>query len=340
MTGGNPTVSLRVRPDLVEVGVTLHVQGAGSHLAAVLLFERAVRRLAELVPPGATVTPLDFAASSPTDTPASAAERALDLVLLDMQGRLVAAKKQVAVAIADEKRLLKQVETERGLTAEGSEHARRAAAFEKEWTEQRAAVEELKAALLELSSRIEAAKREKGLLSARMKRAEAKARIDEVAHSGDPGALDDALGAMRRVVDAAELEAEVFATRRLRLVTTPAVDAVRPATEPAVDAERPAPAPSPAAAPAPPAQGDARSTVRALLRMPLDAGASFWERARGFAALEDAMRGFAAEATKQNPMVAVAFDAPVFRATDTRGSLEQRSVGLDEVELIMRAAAT
>ena len=45
-------------------------------------------------------------------------EKMLNQMLLDMQGQMVEAKKQVAVAIADEKRLQKQFEQEKQLSVE------------------------------------------------------------------------------------------------------------------------------------------------------------------------------------------------------------------------------
>src|SRR5690349_13702310 len=50
-------------------------------------------------------------------------EKMLNQMLLDMQEQLVSAKKQVAVSIADEKRLLQQYEQEKKLSQEWEKRA-------------------------------------------------------------------------------------------------------------------------------------------------------------------------------------------------------------------------
>src|SRR5690606_1084890 len=50
-------------------------------------------------------------------------EKMLNQMLLDMQEQLINAKKQVAIAIADEKRLLKQYEDEKSKAKEWEEKA-------------------------------------------------------------------------------------------------------------------------------------------------------------------------------------------------------------------------
>jgi phage shock protein A len=127
-------------------------------------------------------------------------EKMLNQVLLDMQSSLVEAKKQVAVAIADEKRLQKQLETEqekgkewerkamiavranddtlaREALARKQEHDNIGAQYQQQWLAQKAAVDKLKDALRLLNNKIEEAKRKKNILVARKKRAEAQKTI-------------------------------------------------------------------------------------------------------------------------------------------------------------------
>ena len=114
-------------------------------------------------------------------------EKMLNQMLIDMQQQLVDAKKQVAVAIADEKRLRKQYENERKLAVEWekkamlavkagndglakqalarkTEHEKTAVGYEQQWQAQKAAVDQLKGALQGLNNKIQEAKRKKNLL--------------------------------------------------------------------------------------------------------------------------------------------------------------------------------
>lgn len=129
-------------------------------------------------------------------------EKMLNQMLLDMQEQLITAKKQVAVSIADEKRLKAQHTQEFELAQEWekkamlavkagndqlamqalerkTEHEKLANGFEEQWTAQKASVEQLKAALVQLNEKINDAKRKKNLLIARAKRAEAQKTINE-----------------------------------------------------------------------------------------------------------------------------------------------------------------
>jgi phage shock protein A len=129
-------------------------------------------------------------------------EKMLNQVILEMNTQLGEAKKQVALSIADEKRLAKQFETERataeewerkammavragddGLAKEAllrqGEHGSLSAEFERQWHKQKTAVEQLKTALRTLNNKIEEAKRKKNVLVARKKRAEAQKAIHE-----------------------------------------------------------------------------------------------------------------------------------------------------------------
>src|SRR3954471_613013 len=129
-------------------------------------------------------------------------EKMLNQVILEMNTQLVEAKKQVALSIADEKKLAKQFETERATAEEWErkammavragddelakealarqkEHQTLAAELETQWQKQNSAVGNLKNALRMLNGKIEEAKRKKNVLVARKKRAEAQKAIHE-----------------------------------------------------------------------------------------------------------------------------------------------------------------
>src|SRR5690606_37825353 len=129
-------------------------------------------------------------------------EKVLNQVIADMREQLARAKQEVAVAIADERKLRAQVDEERKQAADWEnrailaicegrddlakqalirqqEHAERAAALEETWRRQADETEKLKVALRELNDRIEEAKRKKNLLIAKQKRAQAQKRIHE-----------------------------------------------------------------------------------------------------------------------------------------------------------------
>ena len=133
-------------------------------------------------------------------------EKMLNQVLVDMKQQLVEAKKQVAVAIADEKRLKKQYEQERSKAEEWerkamlavkagddnlakaalqrrSDHEEIAKTLQQQWEAQKASVEELKQALRGLDQKIEEAKRKRNILVSRQKRAEAQRTINETLSS-------------------------------------------------------------------------------------------------------------------------------------------------------------
>jgi phage shock protein A len=157
-------------------------------------------------------------------------EKMLNQMLLDMQQQLVEAKKQVAVAIADEKRLQKQHETERTLAAEWekkamlaikanndelakmalqrkTEHEKLAVGYEQQWAQQKTAVDQLKVALQQLNNKIEEAKRKKNLLIARAKRAEAQRTIAETMDGISSTSAFETMARMEEKIDKAEAEA-------------------------------------------------------------------------------------------------------------------------------------
>ncbi|MBR9989810.1 MAG: PspA/IM30 family protein [Gemmatimonadetes bacterium] len=129
-------------------------------------------------------------------------EKMLNQVLIDMREQLAKAKQEVAVAIADERKLRSQVETEqksahdwehRAMLAVGEgrddlakqallrqhEHMERALSLEETWRRHSEETERLKDSLRALNDKIEEAKRKKNLLVAKQKRAQAQKRIHE-----------------------------------------------------------------------------------------------------------------------------------------------------------------
>ncbi len=158
-------------------------------------------------------------------------EKMLNQVVLEMSTQLTEAKKQVAASIADEKRLAKQLEQEQAKAAEweqrammalrnGSdelakealarkrEHEQLAAAYQEQWTKQKAAVEQLKKALRMLNDKIEEAKRKKNVLIARKKRAEAQRAIQETMSGLKDQSAFETFDRMAAKVDQIEAEAE------------------------------------------------------------------------------------------------------------------------------------
>src|ERR671923_1617215 len=130
-------------------------------------------------------------------------EKMLDQILIQMRQQLVEAKREVAVAIADEKRLGVQLESEleqvrewerratmavqkgeddlaREALRRKADHEQIAIGYKKQWDAQQASTENLKNALRALSEKIEEAARKKNLLVARQKRAEAQKHVHEV----------------------------------------------------------------------------------------------------------------------------------------------------------------
>src|SRR5256712_280297 len=141
-------------------------------------------------------------------------EKMVNQLIVDMRSQLAKAKQLVAAAIADEKRLSAQVDTEkksaedwerRAVLAvqEGrddlakqallrhNEHAQGAVQLHETWVKHREETEKLKLSLRQLNDRIEEAKRKKNILIARQKRAEAHKRIQETMSSiGDKSAFE------------------------------------------------------------------------------------------------------------------------------------------------------
>ncbi len=129
-------------------------------------------------------------------------EKMLNQIILDMRDQLAKSKREVASAIADERKLKSQLEGERKQVREWEsramlavnegrddlakqalvrqqEHAERAASLEGTWQAQAAETEKLKGSLRQLNDKIEEAKRKRNLLVAKQKRAQAQRRIHE-----------------------------------------------------------------------------------------------------------------------------------------------------------------
>lgn len=158
-------------------------------------------------------------------------EKMLNQMMIDMQEQLILSKKQVAVAIADEKRLFAQLDVEKTKTQEWekrammavhagddqlatqalerqADHAKMAQSFEQQWQAQKMAVDKLKEALQKLSDKIEDAKRKKNLLVARAKRAEAQQTITETMSGMTTNNAFETMGRMEEKIQNMEAEAE------------------------------------------------------------------------------------------------------------------------------------
>jgi len=159
-------------------------------------------------------------------------EKMLNQLIIDMQTQLLESKKAVALAIADEKKLARELENQetqaqewekRAMLAvrEGKddlakeallrkqEHDNASSEYRKQWESQKASVEKLKDSLRELQTKIEEAQRKKNLLIARAKRAEAQQKIQSTISSLDGNRTAfDAFDRMAQKVDQMEAQAE------------------------------------------------------------------------------------------------------------------------------------
>jgi phage shock protein A len=161
-------------------------------------------------------------------------EKMLNQILVDMRSQLAKAKQQVAAAIADEKRLRDQADSERRQSddwekramlavQEGrddlakqalvrqSEHFQHAEQLELTWQSHQAETEKLKASLRELNDKIEEAKRKKNLLLARQRRAQAQKRIAETMSSLSEKSAFEAFARMEERIDQNERQIKASA---------------------------------------------------------------------------------------------------------------------------------
>ncbi|HEX7239440.1 MAG TPA: PspA/IM30 family protein [Longimicrobiaceae bacterium] len=157
-------------------------------------------------------------------------EKMLNQVILDMREQLTKAKQEVAVAIADERRLKAQVEEEykqaqdwerramlavnqgrddlaRQALLRHQEYAERAQSLHETWQRHAAETEKLKDALRQLNTKIEEARRKKNLLIAKQKRAQAQRRIHETMSGLSDSSAFDAFGRMAERIEENERRA-------------------------------------------------------------------------------------------------------------------------------------
>jgi phage shock protein A len=167
-------------------------------------------------------------------------EKMLNQLVIDMNEQLIEAKKQVALSIADEKKLERQMlenQTQAGewerkamlavkagkddLAKEAlvrqQEYVGYAGQFKKEYDSQHSSVEQLKDALRQLQAKIEEANRKKNLLIARAKRAEAQKTIQKTMGTLAGGSSFDTFDRMAAKVD--QLEAEADAAKELGAIS-------------------------------------------------------------------------------------------------------------------------
>jgi phage shock protein A len=172
-------------------------------------------------------------------------EKMLNQLIMEMNEQLIESKKSVASAIADEKRLQRQLIEQRRnnelweqramdavragkddlakqALVRKQEHAEYATSYQEQYDAQHTSVEQLKSSLRQLQQKIEEASRKKNLLIARAKRAEAQQRIQAtISATGNTSAFD-AFDRMADKVEQAEAEAE--ATDDLAKLDTGDVD--------------------------------------------------------------------------------------------------------------------
>lgn len=159
-------------------------------------------------------------------------EKMLNQTVLDMQEQLAKAKQQVAIAIADEKRLERSYLENQQLTEQWMDKAKLAVQkssdelakaalerkveyenlateYKKQWVAQKDAVEKLKVSLRDLERKVEEAKRQKDLLIARNKRAIAQKQIHQtMAGMATNAGVFNTFDRMKRKVDDQEARAE------------------------------------------------------------------------------------------------------------------------------------
>jgi phage shock protein A len=169
-------------------------------------------------------------------------EKMLNQLIIEMQEQLLESKKAVAMAIADEKKLERELQNQEAQAQEWEkkamlavksgkddlareallrkqEYDNAALTYRKQWQDQKNSVEKLKESLRELQNKIEEAQRKKNLLIARAKRAEAQQKIQNTISSvnGNRSAFD-AFDRMAQKVD--QMEAQAEAAKELEDLTS------------------------------------------------------------------------------------------------------------------------
>ena len=164
-------------------------------------------------------------------TKAENPEKMLNQLIGEMNEQLIESKKSVASAIADEKRLQRQLIEQRRNTdlweqraieavragkdelakqalMRKQEHGEHTTSYQEQYDAQHASVEQLKDSLRHLQQKIDEASRKKNLLIARAKRAEAQQRIQATIGAARNTSAFDAFDRMAAKVEQAEAEAE------------------------------------------------------------------------------------------------------------------------------------
>ncbi len=154
-------------------------------------------------------------------------EKMLTQIILDMRDQLAKAKREVAGAIADERKLRQQLDDEAKQTRDWEqramlavregrddlakqalmrhqEHNERAVSMENTWRAQAAETEKLKVSLRQLNEKIEEAKRKRNLLIAKQKRAQAQRRIHETRSGISDTSAFDAFNRMAERIEESE----------------------------------------------------------------------------------------------------------------------------------------
>lgn len=160
-------------------------------------------------------------------------EKVLNQLITEMHGQLIEAKKSVALAIADEKKLerlynqqiaqSKEWERKAILALDNDredlakeallrkqEYDRLAKQYKEQWEAQHLAVEELKGTLRQLQQKIEEAQRKKNMLVARVKRAEAQKKVQSTITGLDDTSAFEAFDQMTAKVEQIEAEADAL----------------------------------------------------------------------------------------------------------------------------------
>ncbi len=163
-------------------------------------------------------------------------EKMLNQLIVEMNEQLIESKKTVAAAIADEKKLERQVMMNREQADEWERKAMLAIKagkddlakeallrkqeydgtvrqYQTQWEAQHASVEQLKGTLRQLQQKIEEAQRKKNLLIARAKRAEAQKRMQRTMGSMADTSAFEVFDRMAEQVE--RIEAEVDAMREI-----------------------------------------------------------------------------------------------------------------------------
>ncbi|MFW5800215.1 MAG: PspA/IM30 family protein [Spirochaetota bacterium] len=166
--------------------------------------------------------------------------KTLEQLVIDMRGQMQEAKIAVAGALADEKKLKRQMEQQLQIVKEWDRKATLAVekgddnlamqalerqtqeedilkGYEKAWESQKATVDKLKSSLRNLYNKIQEAQRKKNLLIARAKRVEAQKRINQIMGQLDPSDAMSKFNEMERKISdmEARIDAEVEVQKEL-----------------------------------------------------------------------------------------------------------------------------